>query len=215
MTCQSCARNVRDALQRVEGVRSAVVNLDTERATVRFADDTTPPTSELIESVKREGYSANLADATENAELASAGGGWRFNAILGLIVSVPLMLAEWIFHFDMHGWFGWLSFIAVAPVQFICGWRFYRGAWQQLKVGQSNMDTLVALGSTTAFGFSVYGLFASHIISIREAAAIITLISIGHYLEARAGQRAAGAVRSLLKLAAAQRADCAVMTAKK
>jgi P-type Cu+ transporter len=204
MTCQSCARSVRDALQRVEGVRSAVVNLNTERATVRCADDTTPATSELIESVKRQGYSANLAGATENVELENAGGGWRFNVILGLAVSVPLMLAEWIFHLNMHGWFGWLSFIAVAPVQFICGWRFYRGAWQQLKVGQSNMDTLVALGSTTAFLFSVYGLFAPekvHHLYFAEAAAIITLISIGHYLEVRAGQRAAGAVRSLLKLA--------------
>jgi P-type Cu+ transporter len=204
MTCQSCARNVRDALQRVEGVHSAVVNLDTEGANVRFADDHPPSISQLIESVKREGYSAHLADTAKNAEVENAGGGWRFNVILGLIVSVPLMVAEWIFHFDMHGWFGWLSFVAVAPVQFICGWRFYRGAWQQLKVGQSNMDTLVALGSTTAFGISVYGLFAPekvHHLYFAEAAAIITLISIGHYLEARAGQRAAGAVRSLLKLA--------------
>src|SRR2546423_11103852 len=113
MTCQSCARTVRDAFQRVEGVRSAAVNLATKRATVRFADDPTPPMSELIESVKREGYSAHLADASDNTDVENAGGGWRFNVILGPIASLPLMIAEWIFQFAMHGCLGRLSVIAV------------------------------------------------------------------------------------------------------
>jgi Cu+-exporting ATPase len=112
------------------------------------------------------------------------------------------MAGEWLFHWHARPWFGWLGFALILPVQLFAGARFYRGAWQQLKIGHSNMDTLVSLGSTAAFGFSVYGLFTgmSHLYFM-EAGAIITLISIGHYLEARVGEKAAVAVKSLLKLA--------------
>lgn len=124
--------------------------------------------------------------------------------MLGLIFTLPLMAGEWVFHLDNHRWFAWLSLLFTLPVQFIAGARFYRGAWQQLKVGHSNMDTLVALGSTAAFCFSIYGLFAPgevHHLYFMEAGAIITLISIGHYMEARGSERAAVAVRELLTLA--------------
>jgi Cu+-exporting ATPase len=124
--------------------------------------------------------------------------------IFALAVAVPLMLAEHLLHPPMHGWFGWVSLAAVLPVQVLCGWRFYRGAWQQLLVGQSNMDTLVALGSTTAFALSAYGLLvpgAVHHLYFAEAAMILGLISVGHYLEARVGERAAGALAQLMRLA--------------
>jgi Cu+-exporting ATPase len=204
MTCQSCARSVRQALQAVEGVRSAEVNLDSGRTIVRGAEQFRLDPAMLVRAIEARGYSASVADSSAKRETQRAGSGWLFNVIFGLAISVPLMLIEWIFHPDMHGWFGWLSFALVLPVQLFCGWRFYRGAWQQLKVGQSNMDTLVALGSTTAFAFSVYALLApqsAHHLYFAEAAAIITLISLGHYLEARAGEQAAGAVRTLLRLA--------------
>ncbi|HZI32613.1 MAG TPA: HAD-IC family P-type ATPase, partial [Candidatus Binatia bacterium] len=84
-----------------------------------------------------------------------------------------------------------------------CGAQFYRGAWRQIKVGQSNMDTLVALGSTTAFGYSTWALLANtggHLYFM-EAAAIISLISVGHWIEARVSERASGALKSLLNLA--------------
>ena len=81
-----------------------------------------------------------------------------------------------------------------------CGAQFYRGAWNQLKVGSSNMDTLVALGSTTAFGYSAWALlsnFGGHLYFM-EAAAIISIVSFGHWLEACVSEKAGGALKSLL-----------------
>ncbi|HXJ73613.1 MAG TPA: HAD-IC family P-type ATPase, partial [Candidatus Dormibacteraeota bacterium] len=90
-------------------------------------------------------------------------------------------------------------------VQFGPGLQFYRGAWNQLRAGSSNMDTLVALGSTTAFVYSVWALFSgtgAHLYFM-EAAAIITLVSAGHWAEARVGAKASSALQQLLQLAPA------------
>ena len=86
--------------------------------------------------------------------------------------------------------------------QTLCGARFYLGAWRQLRAGSANMDTLVALGSTTAFGFSAWALVTrwhGHLYFM-EAAAIITLISVGHWLEACMSAHAASALQALLNL---------------
>ncbi len=113
------------------------------------------------------------------------------------------MIGEWVFGLAMTPWFQWLSFALAGAVQVFAGAQFYRGAWNQLKIGQSNMDTLVALGSTTAFGYSAWALLGGvggHLYFM-EAAAIITLISIGHWVEARVSDKASGALKSLLNLA--------------
>ena len=113
------------------------------------------------------------------------------------------MIGEWIFHLMMADWFRWLSFSLAAIVQIFCGAQFYQGAWRQLKIGGSNMDTLVALGSTTAFGFSCWVLIrgTGEHIYFMEAAAIISLISFGHWIEARVSDKAGGALKALLNLA--------------
>ena len=113
------------------------------------------------------------------------------------------MIGEWVFHLAMTPWFQWLAFALAGVVQIFAGAKFYRGAWNQLKIGNSNMDTLVALGSTTAFGYSAWALLGGmggHLYFM-EAAAIITLISFGHWLEARVSARASGALEKLLNLA--------------
>src|SRR5258708_37957432 len=91
-------------------------------------------------------------------------------------------------------------------VQVFAGARFYRGAWSQLKVRSSNMDTLVALGSTAAFGYSTWALLSGQggHLYFMEAASIITLVSVGHWLESRVSLRASDALRKLLDLAPAQ-----------
>ena len=132
-------------------------------------------------------------------------GGWRLNLWVGLLGTVPLMLGEWVLGLGMTRWFQWCSFALAGVVQILAGARFYRGAWGQLKAGRSNMDTLVALGSTTAFAYSTWALFSGpggHVYFM-EAAAIITLISCGHWLESRASARASSALRQLLDLAPA------------
>src|SRR6185369_7643346 len=100
-------------------------------------------------------------------------------------------------------WYQWTSFLIAFIVQAFAGAPFYRGAWNQLKVGSSNMDTLVALGSSTAFGYSVWALFSGYSghLYFMEAAAIISLVSTGHWMESRVTVRASNALKDLMNLA--------------
>jgi len=203
MTCNNCARHVTEAIQSVSGVQSAMVNLETHRASVRL---TTPPQTspeEITTAIKAAGYQATAIEINHNDSSAAQKTDWHLNLWLGGIVTAALMLGEWVFHFGMTGWFAWVSFGLASVVQVFCGAQFYRGAWRQLKVGSSNMDTLVALGSTTAFGYSTWALFSGRggHLYFMEAAAIITLISIGHWIEARVSSRASSALKSLMQLA--------------
>jgi Cu+-exporting ATPase len=206
MTCNGCARHVTEAIQSVPGVATATVSLDAGRARVRWSPQAAPDPQAVVKAVSDAGYSA--APVTEESCHADKPGwsplaGWRFNVVFGSVATGALMLGEWVFGLGMERWFHWAAFTLALPVQVFCGARFYRGAWNQARVGGSNMDTLVALGSTTAFGYSAWGLFAgwhAHLYFM-EAAAIITLISIGHWLETLMSARAAGAMRALLNLA--------------
>ncbi|HOC56337.1 MAG TPA: cation-translocating P-type ATPase [Verrucomicrobiota bacterium] len=202
MTCANCARHVTEAIQSVPGVHSAAVRLEAKRAAVRWAGGVEPDVAAVIRAVEGAGFGARIAEAPA-AEHAP--GGWQLNLWVGVLGTVPIMLGEWGLGLGMTRWFQWLSFGLASVVQFVAGARFYRGAWGQLKVGRSNMDTLVALGSTTAFAYSAWALFsrAGGHVYFMEAAAIITLISVGHWLESRASARASSALRQLLNLAPA------------
>jgi len=202
MTCNNCARHVMEALQDVAGVRSASVALEAGRATVRWEAEKPADVSALLAAIKRAGFEAKLAEAGAERTGLQSRSGWRANLWLGVGVTIPLMLSEWVFDLGMTPWFRWLSFALAGAVQILAGAQFYRGAWRQLIAGNSNMDTLVALGSTTAFGFSTWALLSGHggHLYFMEAAAIITLISLGHWFEARVSVRASAALKSLLQL---------------
>jgi Cu+-exporting ATPase len=199
MTCSNCAWHVTEAIQSVSGVRSATVSLGNKSATVRWNSGTQQKISAIIEAVKNAGYEADeIANAAHHHQ---SRGQW--NLILGIAVTAVLMIGEWVFNFAMTPWFQWFSFALASIVQVFCGAQFYRGAWRQLKIGSSNMDTLVALGSTTAFGYSAWALFSGNGggVYFMEAATIIMLISIGHRLEAHVNDKAGGTLKSLLNLA--------------
>ena len=203
MTCNNCARRVTDALKSVSGVQSVTVNVETARASVRWDSISTPDKSHLIAALSKVGHEASLLGASDANTISSDNKDWHLNLWLGGGVTAVLMLGEWIFNLGMSGWFAWISFALAGVVQFVCGAEFYRGAWRQLKAHSSNMDTLVALGSTTAFGYSAWALLTGlggHLYFM-EAAAIITLISIGHWVEARVSAKASGALKSLMQLA--------------
>jgi Cu+-exporting ATPase len=213
MSCQGCVRRATEAIQGVAGVASVTVELSPGRAAVRWQPGAMPDATAVMAAIARVGFKAKLITAVTgegcscHTPVVGAGWspleGWRFNVVLGGAVTVLLMLGEWAFSLGTMRWFQWTAFGLALPVQVVCGARFYRGAWNQLRVGASNMDTLVALGSTTAFGYSAWGLFtglAGHLYFM-EAAAIISVISAGHWLESRASERAAGALRALLGLA--------------
>jgi P-type Cu+ transporter len=207
MNCSNCARHVTEAIQSVPGVRHAVVTLESGRASVRWSSEARPDLAAVVQAVQKAGFEAQpIAQAPVPAgeEAHHRQAGWELNLWIGVAATLPLLLGEWVFRAGGERWFQWASFALATAVQVVAGARFYRGAWRQIKAGRSNMDTLVALGSTTAYAYSVWGLFAgvSHLYFM-EAAAIITIISVGHWLEARASVRAASSLKALLQLAPA------------
>ena len=203
MTCGNCARHVAEAIQSVPGVQSATVALEANQATLRWAPGATPDLSAVLRSVADAGYKARVIEPHAHEPGQRALAGWQLNLWLGALVTGTLMAGEWLLGLSGAGWFRWASFALAGIVQVFAGARFYRGAWSQIKVGRSNMDALVALGSTTAFAYSTWALFSGRggHLYFMEAAAIITLISTGHWLESRVSVRASSALRQLMNLA--------------
>ncbi len=202
MTCPNCARHVTEAIQSVAGVRSALVALETCRAAVRWDPGAQQNAPAVVSAVAAAGYEARPVQWPADQDVLRQSQ-WQWNLVLGIAITAALMIGEWIFGLGMTPWFRWLAFALAGLVQIFAGAQFYRGAWRQLKVGSSNMDTLVALGSTTAFGYSAWALLsgAGGHVYFMEAAAIITLISAGHWCEAHVGDKASSALKSLLNLA--------------
>jgi P-type Cu+ transporter len=205
MTCGNCARHVTEAIQSVPDVHSAEVRLEANQAAVRWAAGTEPDVPAVIRAVEEAGYGASVVEVSVDEPGEHTLGGWQFNLWVGVLGTAPLMMGEWVLGLGLTPWFQWGSLALAGVVQVFAGAPFYRGAWAQLKVGRSNMDALVALGSTTAFAYSAWALcsgLGGHVYFM-EAAAIITLISLGHWIESRVSARASSTLRRLLDLAPA------------
>lgn len=209
MDCGGCVQSVQRALAAVPGVLAAIVSLERREASVRL-DPARPPSREhLVAVIVAAGYRVPTGPLTGAA--AAPANPWRTAVLLGGPVTLALMLAEWGFGWGLNLAYQWAAFLLTLPVQILAGGKFYVGAWRQLRAGRSNMDTLVALGSTAAFGFSTWTLFSTGRSSqahpthlyFMEAAGILTLISLGHWLETRISARAGAALKSLLTLAPA------------
>ena len=199
MTCASCVARVEKALARLPGVLSVSVNLATERATVRALS--TVPVATLRAAVLKAGYAArdvaSAAPATGAALPAWAAP--AAGALLTLPLVAPMLLAP----FGLH-WMppGWVQLLLATPVQFGLGWRFYRAGWKAVRAGAGNMDLLVALGTSAAYGLSLWLLFrhAGHgtpHLYFEASAAVITLVLLGKWLEGRAKRQTADAIRAL------------------
>ncbi len=205
MTCGHCAHRVTEAIQGVAGVRSATVSLQTGRAQVRWQPGVGPDVEAVIKAIGKGGYKAGVVQAQGYESGEGKLAGWQLNLWIGVPGVFLLMLGEWVLGLGMDSRYRWFSFAVAGVVQVFAGARFYRGAWGQLKAGSANMDMLVALGSTTAFGYSAWALLSGRggHLYFMEAAAIIALISVGHWLESRVSARASSALRGLLDLAPA------------
>lgn len=207
MSCAGCVRHVTQAIQSVPGIAEVKVDLDQGLARIGWTSGVAPRLESVVRAVEHAGFEARIPRRNDTAGSKTKGwlSGWRLNVILGFIALVPLGLGEWIFHWHARTWFHWTGFCLALLVQVVAGARFYRGAWIQLRHGSSNMDTLVALGSSTAFGYSSWLLFThqtSHLYFL-ESVSIITLISAGHWLETLTTEKAAHAIRLLFQLAPA------------
>ncbi|MBS4727915.1 copper-translocating P-type ATPase [Mycobacterium sp. SM1] len=125
---------------------------------------------------------------------------WLRRVLLAFPLGVAVMAAPMLF--GAYPWAGWLAFAATVPVQFISGWPFLKGAVQQARAGSAGMDTLIALGTLTAFAYSVYQLFVGGPLFFDTAALIIAFVVLGRYFEARATGKASEAISKLLEMGA-------------
>jgi len=199
MTCASCAARVETALLKIPGVMRASVNLATERAAVQAVS--TVAVAELKAAIERAGYAARELGAAKPVLEPSRLPGWP--VALGAALTVPLVAPMLLQPFGIH-WMlnGWLQLALATPVQFWLGWRFYRAGWKALRAGAGNMDLLVALGTSAAFGLSVY-LLLQHAgpavphLYFEASAAVITLVLLGKWLEGRAKRQTTDAIRAL------------------
>ncbi len=210
MTCAACSTRLEKVLGKVSGVGQASVNLATERASVRFPAGIVAA-ADLILAVQKAGFTAQLVqnsdDQMRREEQAYAADLRRqtLRLVVSSALTLPLVLAMVAHMLDL-GWTlsGWMQMVLSAPVQFWIGWRFYTGAWASLRGGAGNMDVLVSLGTSAAWGVSAWHVLQGHgehaDLYFEGAAVVITLVLLGKLLEARAKRSAAGAIRALMKL---------------
>ncbi|HEX6325516.1 MAG TPA: heavy metal translocating P-type ATPase [Jiangellaceae bacterium] len=224
MTCASCAARIEKKLNRVEGV-TASVNYATEKAHVVLPQTVT--VDDLIDVVEQTGYSAELpapaADtALDDGETADPTREPRIRLLVSAALSIPVIAMAMVPAWQFTNW-QWLSLTLAAPVLVWGGLPFHRASWANLKHGTATMDTLISMGTSAAFAWSVYALFfgtagepgMTHPFSLtltrtagadniyfEVAAGVTTFILAGRYFEARSKRRAGAALRVLLELGA-------------
>ena len=202
MTCASCVQRVERALKRVSGVTEATVNLPLETAQVTVSSDQVD-LSVLVLAVEKAGYSASIATTGESQNRSLDDYGLlalMFAAVLTLPLVLPMVLAPFGRHFMLPG--VWQLGLA-SVVQFVFGWRFYVAGYNAIRDLSGNMDLLVALGTTAAYGLSVFVLYHGneHLgLYFETSAVVITLVRLGKWLEARAKRETVAAIRSLSQL---------------
>ncbi|WP_194712127.1 heavy metal translocating P-type ATPase [Noviherbaspirillum soli] len=205
MTCASCVTRVEKALKKVPGVIDASVNLATERAQIKTAG-VTPET--LIAAIEKAGYDASIPveEASQKEGEAKATLSTWWPVALAALFSIPLVVPMLGMPFG-YEWAlpGWLQLVLATPVQFWLGARFYKAGWKALMARSGNMDLLVAIGTSAAYGLSVYLLFTHgsgglHHLYFESSAVVITLVLLGKWLEARAKYQTVAALRALESL---------------
>ncbi|MEU0986316.1 heavy metal translocating P-type ATPase [Streptomyces sp. NPDC005953] len=233
MTCASCAARIEKKLNRMEGVE-ATVNYATEKAKVTFAGEVS--VQDLIGTVEATGYSAkqpkpapthgttggpgdgDQESEEEDRELVTL----RQRMITAVTLSIPVIAMAMIPALQFQYW-QWLSLTLAAPVVTYAGWPFHRAAWKNLRHGAATMDTLVSVGTSAAFIWSLYALFWGHAgmpgmthpfeltisrsdgasnIYLEAAAGVTAFILAGRFFEARSKRKAGAALRALMHLGA-------------
>jgi Cu+-exporting ATPase len=206
MTCASCVARVERALRQVPGVREASVNLATESARVVVdASDDAAIDARLRRAVRSAGYEPRSAEAAQAAADASPWEGF-LPVAAGLLLSAPLLAPMLLQPFGVHAMLPpWWQLLLAAPVQFWLGARFYRAGWHAARALTGNMDLLVALGTSAAFGLSLWLWWRAapgempHLY-FEASAVVISLVLLGKWLEARAKRQATSAIRALQQL---------------
>lgn len=206
MTCAACSQRIDKVLNSMEGIKSANVNLSTNRAIVKYEpgydlDD------EVIKKVERAGFHAEIEEEgtdrqeeLRREEIESLERDFK----IALIFSIPLFIGSMIlpmFNIKTVLDEGWLQFLLATPVQFYIGRRFFKAAYNSLRGGGTNMDVLVSMGTLAAYLFSLYNwLTGNGEYYFESSATIITLVLLGNLFEARAKGQTSQAIKELMGL---------------
>jgi Cu+-exporting ATPase len=229
MDCASCVAHVERAMRGVAGVQAANVSLARGRAVVQFDPSQTTP-----ERIAAAATDAGYPSAPESPGVAAGNveeerlqrqtreaRAWFNRAVVGVVLWFPLELTHWLLRLagadhsqhlpTQQSWIGWASLVTSTVAIVYLGGKFYRSAWGALRRRTTNMDTLIAMGASVAYVYSlVYftgGLLGRWTpptveqLYFMEAGGLLALVSLGHWLEARARQSAGSAIRELLDLA--------------
>lgn len=203
MHCASCAKLIERQLQKTPGVALAAVNYGSETATVDF-DPKVSSLETIGKAVENIGYKAVVTQEAEKTpeqikeeakkqELADL----KRKVAVSAILSVFILIGSFS---DLGN--PYLLFLLATPVQFWAGWGFYQATWSGLRNRAASMDTLIAIGTTAAFGYSLLSLWYPTPMYFDTAAVIITLILLGRYLEAKTKAHTSDAIKKLLHLQA-------------
>ena len=217
MHCVSCAASLQSSIEQVPGVTETIVDFATGMATVTGES----PAAGILDAISGAGFKGEAIEATEDLltirsrieqRQQKSERMWRRRAFLGMTLWAPLEILHWITHADPYPWTGWVMFIGSAIVVAIAGSGFFSSAWNAALRRTTNMDTLVSIGAITAFTWSLIVFIFQKFVTepgpyweqqplyFSEAAALLAIISLGHWLEAKATAKAGAAVRDLLNL---------------
>jgi P-type Cu+ transporter len=215
MTCASCVRTVEEALLSLEGVLEVSVNLATERARIIY-DPGSIGVAEMKRVIRATGYDIMEVEEPDSEMRGRA----RYQSrqrnllIFSLAFAIPTFLLTMVFEFTPVGknlliqdYGNVILFILATPVQFVAGYQFYLGTWKSLRNRTASMDTLIAMGSSSAYFYSLAVTFFPEAVAFQAvyydtSALIITLILLGKYLEARAKGKTSQAIRRLVGMRA-------------
>ncbi|MCK9201927.1 MAG: heavy metal translocating P-type ATPase [Gallionella sp.] len=203
MRCASCSGRLEKNLNEMPGAE-AVVNIATEKASVTF-DPAVTSVDAIIATVRKAGFDAHAARdfAAEKQARAAMLRGERNLFLISALLTAPLLIEMALMLFGIHLMMPvWMQWLLATPVQFWAGARFYTGAWSALRSGGSNMDVLVALGTSAAYFLSVavWLLDLDQPVYFEASAVLITLVLLGKLLEARAKGKASAALEALINL---------------
>lgn len=207
MHCASCVTVLTRTLQKVEGVSSAVVNYSNEKAAVEF-DDKKTNEGMLIKAIRNKGYDAEVLKGDNAArekivrkkELQKL----RLKVIISSLLAFPTVIMAMFFMENPFPFQDYILWILATPIQFYIGKSFYSGAWSALKNKSANMDTLIAIGTSAAYFYSLYVLFLNPggYLYFEASAVIITLVYLGKYMETVAKGKTSEAITKLMKMGA-------------
>ena len=209
MTCASCVGRIEKTVQKMSGIEAVSVNLATEQARIRVKHGSSITVDEIIKAIDKTGYEAHPSKPLGKSSQQEAQFSWGMDGLTRVLISfaltiplvLPMILMPLGIHWSLNPW--WQLALAT-PIQFILGWRFYVAGLKSLLAGVGNMDLLIAIGTSSAYGLSLYQMLTQsqdmNSLYFEGSAVIISMVLFGKWLEARAKKQTSEAIRALQKL---------------